>query len=340
MSIKPFHLIIIIALIGCGKSADEYYAEGEKELSNGNIKEALESIDLAIEKEEDWNKKEDFLNTRAEIYIDQNKTELAISDYLNLIRNGGDLGYYYNELGNCFYDLDSLNDAIHYYKKALEIYEYDTIVQYNLASIYFFLEQYNLAEVYFTKAIQLGLKDSTILRDRATCYNSMGKFNLAIKDLIDQESKFGKSALNSFELGEAYAFNKEFDMAIKAYNEALKLTIDKKSEILTARADAFFYLNEIEKAKNDLHEALLIDSTFSEAHFQLGFIEYDNDNYPSAINSFSKAIQLGDSSIEAFVFRGDALMRLNKKEESCIDIKYAASLGDIEAIQMVKDLCN
>ena len=58
------------------------------------------------------------------------------------------------------------------------------------------------------------------------------------------------------------------------------------------------------------------------------------------ISDFIKAIEINPNDAEAYYNRGIAKIKLGQKDSGCLDLSKAGELGDSQAYEAIKDLCN
>ena len=64
------------------------------------------------------------------------------------------------------------------------------------------------------------------------------------------------------------------------------------------------------------------------------------EDYQGAILDFTEAIQLNSKDEGSYHFRGLAKLKLNQKENACLDFSKAGELGDADAYEAIKSFCN
>ncbi len=198
-----------------------------------------------------------------------------------------------------------------------------------------------------TLALKLNPKDAKALRNRAVCYEKMEKFDLSVKDYLELEKidpsgetlgaigfdylvlekyeesrKYLRSAIAllpkeinfRYNLGLSYQYEKEYDLAINAYDEAIKvapyhtpslisktrcLLRLKKFDVASALVDSFFL------AKRFDTEMLLFRGDIKQ-HF--GAIE-------AALSDFSRALAITPDDLILLNRSADCLEELGLFDE-------------------------
>ncbi|MBK6521065.1 MAG: tetratricopeptide repeat protein [Sphingobacteriaceae bacterium] len=154
-----------------------------------------------------------------------------------------------------------------------------------------------------------------------------------------------------------YLKNNNPKKAIEEFNTVIVMYNYPKAYV--ARASAYYALMDYAKARKDASNALLVDKNNSKAYFILGNCSNNQDDLPSAINFYKKAIDinkfepdyyfkraialgkqqnfkdcvedlnsclaLDPNYIDAYYWRGVA--KVNLKQDPCEDLKRAAESG-------------
>ena len=103
----------------------------------------------------------------------------------------------------------------------------------------------------------------------------------------------GEDAMNRQRQGLTFLENKEFDLALKNFNEAIELlppnSAKLHSQFLADRASVHLAEANFDKAMEDSLSALAVKSDLASAHFRLGAAYFGQDKFEEAILSYEKA---------------------------------------------------
>lgn len=194
-------------------------------------------------------------------------------------------------------------------------------------------------------------------------YSNAAQF---LNKAIVQNSNYYKPFYNR---GLLYARNKNFEQAIADFTKAIEL--NKYSKAYTARAAAYFELNEIDKAMQDAEMALKNNATNGNTYYVLAncynqkneldkalahynkAIEYTSEdgeiylkrailfgkkqNFTACISDLNSAIYYNPNAPEAYYWRGVA--KFNIKQNPCSDLLQAQKLGYPMAQQAINSYC-
>lgn len=90
---------------------------------------------------------------------------------------------------------------------------------------------------------------------------------------------------------------------------------------------------------SDLEKIINLDTGFSFAYYNKGYIDCKMGNYRDAVTSFTKAIQNKPNFPEAFYNRGLLYILLNEKQKGCEDLSKAGELGILDSYRVMKRYC-
>ena len=118
--------------------------------------------------------------------------------------------------------------------------------------------------------------------------------------------------------GSLYKEEKKYDLAIEAYNQAIKINI-ADDEAYTNRAIVYFEMNKLDLALADYKKALLINPNYVAGMDNLGALFGLRHQYDSAMKYLNKALSLNRNYAPAYKNRALVNLELNRNEESLKD---------------------
>ena len=94
-------------------------------------------------------------------------------------------------------------------------------------------------------------------------------------------------------------------------------------------------------AISDFSKAIAIDPKYAPAYYNRGRVKFNMEDFLGAISDYSKAIENNPKYTDAYVYRGVTKKTIGngKMEGACSDWRKAASLGDMDAAEWVRDQC-
>lgn len=228
-------------------------------------------------------------------------------------------------------DMSLWNDVISQFQTAP--------IAYNNRGLAFLNERsYDKALEDFDKAIKLYpnytlayINRGNVLRDKHMYYEALSDYNKAIK----LEPNFHKTYFNR---GTLFLKNKKSDEALCDFNKAIDLNASYTEAYVNR---GLLYMNEkkYDKALADYNKAIDLNPNYFDAYVNRGNLYSMENRYSEAIDSYSKAILLKPNGAIAFYNRGLTEYRLGKKEDACLDLKQASSLGYKPAADALSELC-
>ena len=244
--------------------------------------------------------------------LQKNDYEAAIKDYLKVIEiNNTYLGDTYHSLGVCYEELGNLKEAIIWYQTNIDFQK----------------------KAYDNAPSDMYLK-----------YANSVRFAEAILTLARLKAKNGKSA-------EALLLIKENDLSKildKAIVKNYRLEFHKLN-YYNHLALCYAYSNDLVRANEFIDKSLSkFDSTNSYVYYVKGFVNLFDGKLEQSILDFDKYLIMSSikSNIrvniitDAYLQKGIALLKLNKKEEACKNFKLADSVKVLIAPKLIAENCN
>jgi tetratricopeptide (TPR) repeat protein len=133
-----------------------------------------------------------------------------------------------------------------------------------------------------------------------------------------------------FSRGVAWYNKGEYDKAIAAYNQALRI-IDPNdtaciSIVYLNRGSAWYGRREFEKAIADFNQTIRIDPNNSDAYSNRGNVWAQQCEYDKAIADYNQAIRIDPNNFDAFNNRGSVWTRKSEYDKAIIDLNEAIRL--------------
>jgi len=213
--------------------------------------------------------------------------------------------------------------SLKYYNRAIE--KINNIIYFaNRGRVYYFNNHFELALKDFDYALSKNPYDIQYIRYRADTYYFLNDFKKAVSD-IEYGLSLDKSNIRLLKTkAKILKKQKSYADAIKVYRTILDLT--PYDEYITSNLAAL-YVNskQFKLGKETAIKAIRLDPENSYSRRQLGIAEQGLKNYRGAIESYTKAIELGDKY--SWGYRGDVY----------IDARdYAKALADFQQARKVE----
>lgn len=225
-----------------------------------------------------------------------------------------------SELSRCHESVDSGNwdqaiiDCSHAIQKLPK-----NIDTYNARGVaYFEIEQYQLAIDDFNQAIAVSFDFNFVLAYLNRSYIALAHFNR----------------------GHTYAHLKDYNTAIRDYNEAERIGIAGRSReyLYYNRATIYYYRGEYDTAIYDYSKAIDTNPYKEQYYYDRGSAYSHKKNYEQAIIDYSKVIEIAPSRIIAYYDRALMYMNTNNTEAAVNDLRFC--LTHTEDLTLQQDAKN
>ena len=294
----------------------------------------------------------------------------AIDSYLKSAAAGYGEAVLFNNLGKAYEQVDSREDAISAYNRALEIDpEYERArqnrgealflqgnykgaiedlslvtdkknerVNYYIAESHSRLGDHKMALTYYNRAIDAGRKDGEIYHKRGRTYLELEQVAPALADLNLALQAGNKDADVYLDRARANIYMNNERAAMADLNEAIAKD-DKNALAFYNRA----YLKEIQEnyqeAISDYKKVIFLDPDDDKAYYSLANSMVSVGNVGGALEPIDQAIQLNASDPAYFKVKGNILYRIGKEDDACSFWKKAVDMGDGKSSFYIDQYC-
>ncbi|OHD19765.1 MAG: hypothetical protein A2086_10440 [Spirochaetes bacterium GWD1_27_9] len=223
---------------------------------------------------------------------------------------------------------EKYEDAIFYFKKALEINPNYIEPNLELARLYFDIENYDYSYNYITKALKLAPLNDELIIFSADIDTKLKKYDIAEKKYknILNKNPLNIKAYNG--LANLYLLTERKILAKKSLEEILKSEPTNFTAIsLLAR-----YYEPLDKAKSEKYYVMNVEnnSLNPESYFLYSVFCFKNNNISKAIDNVNIAIKIKDTlkyqkyygKYTLFLNQGDLALKIFKELLQKSDINY------------------
>lgn len=168
-------------------------------------------------------------------------------------------------------------EAIKYYKMALNIEPNVPLIYYNIGVVYRENKEYVNALEYFTKATQMDSMDYRYISGIGEVYMEMNKAEAALPYFIKSIKLNSKSGISHWDIGRA-----------------------------------FFALNNLEEAKRSFETAILLDPAYVYSYYDLAKLYSHSQQFEEAFDNLDQAISKGLNNYEFLM--GDSELSILKNQ--------------------------
>jgi tetratricopeptide (TPR) repeat protein len=191
---------------------------------------------------------------------------------------------------------------------------------------------YDRAIADYTEAIRLDPKTQHYFNDRAAVYGRQGRHDLAIADLTDAIRLRPDLPFFRHGRGVNYRTLGKNEEALADFAEAVRL-MPGYGPYYAERGEMHALLGHADLAKADLAEATKrMDDRKPNRDFFRGYVAAGNgfarlEDYPSAIERYTKALELEPDNAGALASRGNSYRRLGDLDKALADYQQAIELN-------------
>ncbi|MDI9338308.1 MAG: tetratricopeptide repeat protein [Alphaproteobacteria bacterium] len=257
---------------------DFWFLKGKYEASHSNYFEAIHEFKNALNY---LKKKKD--TTTLMISYDHDFNEVLVLDTLiDLVSTKWYLQIVYSSLGDAYFSLNDINNALKYYDSSITLYPQQYYAYHKKGEIFTMLNEYDDAIDEF--AIAFENKASPLYQFYlGYCFYKLQNYQLCIQNC--------ENALltNITEVYLKHRANKqnEFDTLKKIINIGDQFPI-----IYQILGDAYFITNNFTKAIQQFNTLIQKDSTLIEGYYFRGCSFFESGNFLNAIYDFLKVLSL------------------------------------------------
>ena len=262
---------------------------------------------------------------RSQIFMQKNNIKQAFDDINKAVTiDTTKIDYFLALADICFKGLQ-IQKSIDAYKKAININSKSTEAHMKLSELYLYLKAYPYCLSEANEALKIDKNIAKAYFIKGFAYKETGDTSKAISSFqtaVEIQSEYYDAYI---QLGNIEAARRH-KIALQYYNNALRLQ-PNSTEALYNRGLLFQKMGQLEKAVMDYTLILKIDNLYTDAYYNLGYIDLVYiKNYKSAITHFTDAIRANSQYAEAFYNRGVAFELTGDAKSAEKDYRQALSI--------------
>ena len=261
-----------------------------------------------------------FLTSReyysANSYCEKGMTDKALALYESVLKNGYESADLHHRIGLLYLKKGNIKESILTLKNSLAMEGNSPETKLLLAQAYVRAEKADSALLICFNAIQDG-------RYKAEFFMLQGEAFISRKDIHKALNAYKRSILlggsngNSLiALGNIYLSLNSLDKAISYYTRALNL--NKESQVLRQRAEAYYRKKALDNALSDLVNASIIDPANPEIRNNIAILYYQKGNFRKAEVYLTRAIALDNEYLAAYENLTDTYEKMGRHEEAAL----------------------
>lgn len=355
-----FILLFFIVSNSFNQTINDFYEEGVKLKEAGKIPDAIQKFTDVVSKDKYYH---EAWFQRAQCYLIQNKTDLALLDLNNAITANKKYLDAYVLRSDIYIKQNKYDEALKDIQQVLILDPKNIKAYENRALIYLSKpDKKSMALNDLEKAVELSTQNVDTYIKLAELYNEKNKFDEAIKMLTAAINRKNDGNLY-YERAKVYEKKKDLQNQYKDLSKAIELGIKnenifsqrafvafeikqyesvlndatiliqqyhtKNYQIYVLRGKTYAELNKGQEAIKDFTKAITLKNNDAEAYY-LRAMEYSKmgkTKEPLAIKDFNKAIELNPGNAEAYLYRGIYFFNKQKYDEAMNDLNKSIKLN-------------
>jgi tetratricopeptide (TPR) repeat protein len=316
--------ILLFLSVSChnpDKKNDDKSKGNETVIDTSTLEKKLADINEKIKANP---KNADLFHQRALIGLSQKDLNAALEDMTRALNLDSTKASYYMTIADVYFAANKTRFTKDALEKAISLEPKNVEAILKLAELYLFVENYKTSVQYIDDALKIDVTNPKAYFMKGMDFKAMGDTNKAVssfKTAIEQNPKYYEAFM---QLGLLFSA-KHDKLALQYFNSAITLH-SQSTEAYYARAFFNQENGDIEQAIQDYNIILQIDPKYKYAHFNLGYLNYNNaKDYDKAIKNFTSAIESDPKYINAYYWR--ALCYENKGNRKAASDDYQKVLN-------------
>jgi tetratricopeptide (TPR) repeat protein/S1-C subfamily serine protease len=228
---------------------------------------------------------------RGILYYNQQKYDLALSDWNKAIDINPNFAEAYNNRGNLYSDLQKYDLALSDWNKAIDINPNFAEAYNNRGNLYSDLQKYDLAISDYSKAIDINPNYAWAYYNRGILYYNQQKYELALSDwnkAIDINPNFAEAYNNR---GNLYSDLQKYELALSDYSKVIDIN-PNLAQAYYNRGNLYIHLQKYDLALSDWSKAIEINPNLAQAYVNRGVVYALTRDFPKALADAEKASEL------------------------------------------------
>jgi len=243
------------------------------------------------------------------------KYQEAINFYKKAIELNPTNDFIYFNLGFMYESVNSLGEALLSYQKAIDLSNINVEYYYQKANVLFKLEQYEQADEVYNIILKLDKHHYKSLNNIGLIHDKFNRNGEAIKCYLSAIEVNPKYEDAHFNLGFSYGNANKLDESVKSYNIVLSIN-PNNDKALNNLGDVYKKQGNFQNAVECYKKLLEKDPKNESLLFNLGNTYDELNNYAEAISTFKKSLEINPNNDNTYTNLGYIFGRLNNFDEA------------------------
>lgn len=281
-----------------------YGNEGNNELSHMHLLKASEQINCSA----------DALYYLGSSFLSKTEYKKAEECLIRCLKVGGDFFEALHDLGTACAHLNKNDDALFYYRKALNYKTNSYQLYFNIARVLDDLKKFDEAIIWYEKSLQINSNFSKAWLNKGISLNHLKRYEEAIFH-YDKSLEINKEYVEAW-VNKGATLNqlKKFNQALDCYNMAIGLN-PSYAQAWTNKGVTLNNLGNPYEALDHHKNAIKLQPNLSEAWSNAGITFNDLKLFDEAITHYDTAIRLSPSMPNAHWNKSLTLLTLGRFDE-------------------------
>ncbi len=263
-------------------------------------------------------------NERAKYYVKNNQLEFAYNDLAMGFKYDSAFMPLYNTLADYHLRKSEPAQSKAALDKAIQINPKSYMSYVKLGELFYMVKKYDLAFENINKGLKVNKYYSDGYFWKGMIYKEQQKPELAMSNFMTAVEQDPDNFKAYMQMG-LIELDRNSKSALDHFNAAVRVR-PESTEGYYARAYYYQTHQDLDKAIQDYTKVVEIDSTYTNAHYNLGIIRYELRVIDLALVDFSRAIRCNPKYAEAYYMRGLCEESKSMHKEAIADFEYAMSL--------------
>lgn len=282
----------------------------------------LDSLTKLLEKDPD---NTNLLNERAKVFLDVDQVNLAVADVGRAILLDSSVAEYYLTISDAYFRLNKPKKCKNALLKAVALQPDFKEPLYRLAQFELYLGNHQESINYANKMLRIDAQDDRPFTIKGLTYKDAGDTTKAIENYLEAVTQNPDNYDAYLQLGLMH-FGRQEEICESYFKSAL----DIKPEGIDALYSLGLYYQNVDKLNEALEtyaKILSIDSTYSAAYYNMGYIHYKylNEN-KLALKNFDNAVKVNPKYYQAVYMRGLCYEAMGDVAKANREYSYALEL--------------